>query len=406
MYTYKVVIHPNNKQRSKILNTMNKCIECQNIVFDILNSYIQRKEKIPSCSDIRKMFTIIKREKDNETINNRIKLTKKEQREKHLDVLFYDVSNDALKQTIKDTYNAFVRFFKKESKYPTRKTYKDKHKSFYVDPYKIKFTDSKVKLEKIANNQKSNRQVLNYVSLAETKRIPTNIKYYNPRIIYDGFRFYVVVSVEDEHAPVKKNKELTNKTVGIDLNISSIVTSENKVYVSINKEKKVKKATRKMKRLKRQISKKYEVAKKEKRKLKDCKNFIKIKKIIRRQYERLNNLRSDYINNVLTDILLIPPKVIVVEDLDVKQMQQNKKISSLIQISSFRKFITKLKERCSKYNIEVKEANRYYPSSKMCSKCKNIKEKLLLSERMYKCLKCGNKISRDLNAAINLANYN
>ena len=158
LYTYKVVIHPNNKQRSKILNTMNKCIECQNIVFDILNSYIQRKEKIPSCSDIRKMFTIIKRIKDNETINNRKGLTKKEQREKHLDVLFYDVSNDALKQTIKDTYNAFVRFFKKESKYPTRKTYKDKHKSFYVDPYKIKFTDSKVKLEKIANKQKSNRQ--------------------------------------------------------------------------------------------------------------------------------------------------------------------------------------------------------------------------------------------------------
>ena len=60
---------------------MNKCIECQDIVFDILNSYIQRKEKIPSCSDIRKMFTIIKRKKDNETINNRIKLTKKEQRE-------------------------------------------------------------------------------------------------------------------------------------------------------------------------------------------------------------------------------------------------------------------------------------------------------------------------------------
>ena len=99
------------------------------------------------------------------------------------------------------------------------------------------------------------------------------------------------------------------------------------------------------------------------------------------------------------------PKVIVVEDLDVKHMQQNKKISSLIQISSFRKFITKLKERCSKYNIEVKEADRYYPSSKICSKCKAIKEKLLLSERVYKCFRCGNKINRDLNAAINLANY-
>ena len=152
MYTYKVVIHPNNKQRTKILNTMNKCIECQNIVFDILNAYINRKEKLPKCSENKKLFTTIKKEKDTETINNRVGLTKKEQLEKHLDVLFYDVSNDALKQMVKDTYNAFVRFFKKESKYPNRKTYKDKHKSFYVDPYKIRFTDSKVKLEKISNN--------------------------------------------------------------------------------------------------------------------------------------------------------------------------------------------------------------------------------------------------------------
>ena len=405
MYTYKVVIHPNNKQRTKILNTMNKCIECQNIVFDILNAYIKRKEKLPKCSEIRKLFTTIKKEKDTETINNRVGLTKKEQREKHLDVLFYDVSNDALKQTVKDTYNAFVRFFKKESKYPNRKTYKDNHKSFYVDPYKIRFTDSKVKLEKISNNQKANRQVLNYVSLAERSRIPTNVKYYNPRVVYDGYRFYIVVSVDNIHANIKKKKELEDKTIGIDLNISSIVTSENKVYVSINKEKRVRKATRRLKRMQRKASRKYEVAKKEKRKLRECKNFIKNKKTIRKKQERLNNLRSDYINNVINDILTKPPKVIVVEDLDVKQMQQNKKISSLIQISSFRKFISKLKERCDKYNIEIKEADRYYPSSKMCSKCKNIKSKLLLSERVYKCSICNNKINRDLNAAINLANY-
>ena len=405
MYTYKVVIHPNNKQRTKILNTMNKCIECQNIVFDILNAYIKRKEKLPKCSEIRKLFTNTKKEKDTETINNRVGLTKKEQREKHLDVLFYDVSNDALKQTVKDTYNAFVRFFKKESKYPNRKTYKDNHKSFYVDPYKIRFTDSKVKLEKIANNQKENRTVLNYVSLAEKSRIPTNVKYYNPRVVYDGYRFYIVVSVDDIHAPIKKKKELEDKTIGIDLNISSIVTSENKVYVSINKEKRVRKATRTLKRMQRKASRKYEIAKKEKRKLRECKNFIKNKKAIRRKQERLNNLRSDYINKVINDILIKPPKVIVVEDLDVKQMQQNKNISSLIQISSFRKLITKLKERCNKYNIEVKEADRYYPSSKMCSKCKNIKDKLLLSERVYKCSICNNKINRDLNAAINLANY-
>ena len=405
MYTYKVVIHPNNKQRSKIIKTMNKCIECQNIIFDILSSFVKRKEKLPSCIEIRKMFTNIKKEKDTETINNRKGLTKKQQREKYLDVLFYDVSNDALKQTVKDTYNSFVRFFKKESKFPSRKTYVGKHKSFYVDPYKIKFTDKKVKLEKISNNQKANRAVLNYISLAEKNRIPINVKYYNPRVIYDGYRFYIVVSVDDENAPIKKSKELENKTIGIDLNISSIVTSENKVYVSVNKEKNVKKAVRKLKRKQRSLSRKYEVAKKEKRKLKECKNFIKNKKRNRVLLERINNLRNDYIEKVIEDILIKPPRKIVIEDLDVKSMQQNKKISSLIQISSFTKFINKLIEKCSKHNIEIIKANRYYPSSKMCSKCKNIKEKLLLSERVYKCSNCNNKINRDYNAAINLANY-
>ena len=247
--------------------------------------------------------------------------------------------------------------------------------------------------------------MLNYVSLAEKKRIPTNAKYYNPRVVYDGYRFYIVVSVDDENAPIKKSKELENKTIGIDVNISSIVTSENKIYVSVNKEKKVKKAVRKLKRKQRSLSRKYEVAKKEKRKLKECKNFIKNKKTNRVLLERINNLRNDYIEKVVEDILIKPPRKIVVEDLDVKSMQQNKKISSLIQISSFTKFINKLIEKCNKYNIEIIKANRYYPSSKMCSKCKNIKEKLLLSERVYKCSNCNNKINRDYNAAINLANY-
>ena len=149
MYTFKVMIHPNNKQRTKILRTMNKCIECQNIIYDILDGYIKLNETIPSCSDIRKMFTKIKKQKDDEVIKLRESMTKKEMILNHLDTLFYDVSNDALKQTVKDTYNSFIRFFKKLSKYPVRKSYYDKHKSFYVDPYKIDFTDKKVRLEKI-----------------------------------------------------------------------------------------------------------------------------------------------------------------------------------------------------------------------------------------------------------------
>ena len=84
-------------------------------------------------------------------------LTHKEQRSNHLDVLFYDVSNDALKQTVKDTYASFVKWFKKLSKMPVSKRYNDYKKSFYVDPYRIQFTDRHVKLEKISNSIKKKK---------------------------------------------------------------------------------------------------------------------------------------------------------------------------------------------------------------------------------------------------------
>ena len=405
MYTYKVVIHPNNKQRTKILRTMNKCIECQNIIYDLLKGYLDRNERIPSCLEIRKMFTLIKKEKDEETINKRKGMTKKEMIDNHLDTLFYDVSNDALKQTIKDTYKAFVRFFRKKSKFPNKKSYKEKTKSFYVDPYKIEFTDKKVKLEKIANNLKTNRQVLNYISLAEKNRIPIDAKYYNPRVVFDGDRFYIVVAVDDEYAPKKKLKEKIDEVIGIDLNVSTIVLSNNKKYKSINKEKRIKKATRKLKLLQRKSSRRYINALNNKKKLKEAKNFIKIKKLIRKCYRRLSNLRDDYINKVIDDILYKPPKRIVIETLDIKSMQQNKKISSLIQISSFRNFINTLKEKCNKQNVLITEADKYYPSSKMCSTCGSIKKDLLLSDRVYYCEACDYVINRDLNAAINLAKY-
>ena len=166
MRTIKIKIHPNNKQSTKLKQTMNKCIEAQNIVFTMCKYYLDNNLKLPTCSYIRKEFTKIKKEKDLETIIKRNGLTKKEQRKQHLDVLFYDVSNDSLKQMIKDTYNSFIRYFKKLGKYPNMKSFKDKHKSMYIDPYKIKFTTSKVKLEKISSSLKENRLFTHYIELS------------------------------------------------------------------------------------------------------------------------------------------------------------------------------------------------------------------------------------------------
>ena len=104
-------------------------------------------------------------------------------------------------------------------------SFKDKHKSMYIDPYKIKFTSSKVKLEKISSSLKENRQVLNWINLAEKDRIPLNVKYYNPRVIFDGYNFYLTVGLEDKDYLLKtKSLEKESNPIGIDLNINTFVS--------------------------------------------------------------------------------------------------------------------------------------------------------------------------------------
>ena len=415
MYTYKVMIHPNNKQATKIRRTLNKCIECQNIVYDYLDSFIKNNKKIPSCSDVRKWFTIQKSLKDNEVINKRNNMTKKEMIANHLDTLFYDISNDALKQMVKDTYNSFIRFFKKLGKYPNKKSYNDKRKSFYVDPIKIGITSNKVRLEKIANNQKSNRQVLNYISLAEKNRIPLNVKYYNPRISYDGNNFFLTIGVDDENAPVKKRNKVDNRVIGIDLNNSEIVTSENVRYKQITKSKKYKKIVKRKKRLQRALSRKYIVCNPEnKKRYKVSNNYKKNKSIIRNLDKRLMYLRDNNHNEIISNILIKPPKKIVLEDLYIKEMSNketrkeksyNEKLASKnITEANLRKFRILLTDRIRKYNTELIIVDKYYPSTKKCNRCGNIKE-MKINDRTYKCNCCGLVIDRDLNSAINLANY-
>ena len=415
MYTFKVMIHPNNKQRTKILRTLNKCIECQNIIFDYLDSFIKNNKPLPTCSDVRKWFTNIKKQKDDEAILKRTNMTKKEMIKNHLDTLFYDISNDALKQTVKDTYNSFVRYLRKLSKYPNRKLYKDRKKSFYVDPYKIEFTNNKVRLEKIANNQKANRQVMNWVKLAEKDRIPLGVSYYNPRISYDGSNFYLTVSVSDENAPIKNIVKSDERVIGIDLNNASIVTSESIFYKQATKTKTYRKIKNRKKRLQRALSRKYLKANpKATTKSIISNNYKKNKSLIRKLDKRLMNIRDDCHNKIITDILLQPPKTIVLEDLYVSAMASRelrkemtyieKQASKNIVEASLRKFRMLLTSRIRRYNVNMVIADKYYPSTKMCNKCAYVKE-MKLKDRVYKCDCCGLTIDRDLNAAINLANY-
>ncbi|HCL4447049.1 TPA: transposase [Clostridium botulinum] len=305
-----------------------------------------------------------------------------------------EVSNNIAKQSVKDACNAYKRFFKRQTKKPRFKSKKKSMPSFYNDVIKIQFKETCVRLEKIG-----------WIKLSENNKIPfgNNVKYMNPRITYDGIHWYVSVNVKVENIkPV-----LSNISVGIDLGIKdlAIVSNIDKPFQNINKTHRVKKFKKRIRRLQRQISRKYEMNK-------DGKKYVKTNNIKKLEYKynklqkHLNFIREDYIQKTTTKLVKTKPSRVVMEDLNVSGLMKNKYLAKAVQEQCFYRFITIMKYKCEKYGIEFVQADRFYPSSKTCSNCGNVKTKLSLSERTYICEECGLEIDRDRNASINLSRYN
>lgn len=331
----------------------------------------------------------------------------------------YEVSNDVAKQAVKDACNAIDRFHDESKKhgyiyrlsaiksgkvltfedFPRFKSKKKSKISFYNDTHKLKVKDDKVLIEKVG-----------WVKLAEINRIPINVKYTNPRISYDGKYWYISVGIE-EAEPIAEN---TDVSVGIDLGLKNlaVVSNIDRPFKNINKNKEVKRLKKKLKRKQKQVSRKYEenktqIGKEGENRYKFAKtnNIKKIEKEIKLIQRKLSNIRLNYIHKLTTEIVKTKPSKIVVEDLNVKGMMKNKHLSKAIQEKCFYKFISILEYK-SKFNgIEFIKADRFYPSSKICSCCGEIKKDLKLKDRIYICTFCNYKIDRDKNAAINLSRY-
>lgn len=127
------------------------------------------------------------------------------------------------------------------------------------------------------------------------------------------------------------------------------------------------------------------------------KQVLKVQKI----HHRIDNIRTDYINKTIAEIVKAKPSYITIEDLNVKEMMKNRHLSKAVASQKFYKFRTKLEEKCREIGIELRVVDRWYPSSKLCHECGRVKKDLRLSDRIYKC-SCGYTEDRDLNAALNL----
>jgi putative transposase len=340
----------------------------------------------------------------------RKELTRLKQTETHS--WLYEVSNNVTKQAIKDLCKAIDRFHKESKKhgyklrlsakkkekhsiydfenFPKFKSEKKSKPSFYHDTETIRFISDKVYIEKIG-----------WVQLSEKNLIPTNYKYKNPRVSFDGKYWFLSVCIEQTNSPI----QLTNEIIGIDLGIKELaVCSNEERFKNINKTKTVRKAEKRLRRLQRRVSRKYEINKEGIRFIK-TKNIEKFEKRILLLNRRLNGIRNDHIHQTTNAIVKTKPRKIVMEALNVSGMLKNKYLSETIAKQKLFDFKIKMKYKSDKYGIKFVEADRWYPSSKTCSCCGNIKKDLKLSDRVYSCNICENVMDRDLNAAINLSHY-
>lgn len=288
-----------------------------------------------------------------------------------------EVGGKVAKQACLDCDNAFKKFFKKLSGFPKFKK-KGNRDSFYVNYETFKRTVNGFKGERLGN-------------VRTTERLPKADKYYNPRIIYDGKYWYITFGID---VPEKINENDTGKTLGIDLGIKSFATvSDGTVIPNINKSRKPKSVYRKIKHFQRKLT----------RCKKGSNNRIKVIKKLQLLYRRLRNIRNNHIHQATTMLVKTKPAKIVIECLNVLGMLKNRKLSRAISEAGFYEFARQLEYKCKLYGIDFIKADRFFPSSKLCSKCGCRKDKLKLSERTYHCEHCGNIMDRDLNASINLS---
>ena len=368
MKTYKVKLNLNNKQRTRLFQNAGVARFAYNLTIDIEKENYKNNGKFLSDCEVRKLITIRKKTDLN---------------------WLYEYDCDIVKQAVKDACKAYKTFFKNHKGKPKYKSRKFSKPSFYADGYKMKIINGYVKIPYCSK-----------IKLYEKDYIPEGLNYQNPRITFDGVDWWFSVGLKE----VEVKPKLNDSILGIDLGIKELATcSDGTVYHNVAKSVKYRKIEKSLKQKQRQISRKYELNKQDKKFVK-TKNIKKLEVIIQKKRIKQQNIKKDYFHKSTTEIVRTKPSCIVLEDLNVAGMRKNKHLSHAIQSASISMFKDILINKAQSIGIEIAYADRYYPSSQMCSSCSN-KRSIKLSERTYKCPVCGLEIDRDLNAAINLQHY-
>ncbi|MGU8764092.1 RNA-guided endonuclease InsQ/TnpB family protein [Clostridium perfringens] len=385
---YKMEINPTDEQKSKIHRTIGVSRFIYNFYIAYNKEIYEREGKFVSGMDFSKWL-------NNEYIPNNQEMK-----------WIKEVSSKATKQAIMNGDKSFRDFFKKAKGFPRFKKKKNQDVKAYFP--KNNKTDWTIERHRVKIT------TLGWVRLKEFGYIPTNSIVKSGTVSQKADRYYVSILVEETDIKISNSNigikifNHNNEGIGIDLGIKDFaICSNGNKFKNINKTSTIKKAEKKLKREQRKLSRKYESLKIRNKKEKGGnvtrqniqKQIVKVQKL----HQRLTNIRTDYINKIVSSIIKQKPSYITIEDLNVKGMMKNKHLSKAIASQKFFEFKTKLMSKCKQNDVELRIVDRFYPSSKTCSQCGEIKKDLKLSDRVYKC-SCGLVIDRDLNASINLRN--
>ena len=372
--SFKTEINPTEEQKARIRRTIGTCRYVYNFYLGHNKALHDNGEKFMTGKDFSLWL-------NNEYIPDNPDKT-----------WIREVYSKAVKKSIEDGCTAFTRFFKHQSDFPK---FKKKGKS-------------DVKMYFVRNNPKDCQcerhrlkiPTLGWVRIKEKGYIPTTKDGYMIRsgtVSVKAGRFYVSVLVEIPDINIDNN---SNEGIGIDLGLKDFaIVSNGKTYRNINKSAGLKKLEKQLIREQRSLSRKYENLKKGESTQRA--NIQKQKLKVQKLHHKMDNIRTDYINKTIAEIVKTKPSYITIEDLNVKGMMKNRCLSKAVASQKFYEFRTRLKAKCDENGIELRVADRFYPSSKTCHHCGSIRKNLKLSDRIYRC-ECGYVADRDLNAALNL----
>ena len=311
-----------------------------------------------------------------------------------------ECGSKARKKALVNAETAFKKFFNGLAGFPRFKKKSNQDVKLYFPKNKGDWTIWRHKLM---------IPTLKHVRLKEFGYLPVGAIVTNGTVSYVAGRFYVSLVVDiDEKSKYNKDLEASyheaTTGIGIDLGIKNLaIVSDGKAFNNINKSSRVKRLEKRLRREQRCLSRKYESKKKKGGKTATASASIEKQKLkVQKLHQRIKQIREDYENKVIHEIVKQKPRFITVEDLNVKGMMKNRHLAKTVAAQRFNCLLTKLKRKAEIIGIEVHMVDRFYPSSKTCHCCGHIHKGLKLKDRVYVCPKCGYTEDRDFNASLNL----